>query len=1535
MSEGAFPLPPGGRLDGSRTGIPFGDLGLSATDLADALYLAAVMKRSTDAAPARYAPRYHAPDTEPLPEDPGGLWSPAADGARGGGAGGGTWIGTDGDRVADTVDTGPDATGATVQDAPLLGEGAGLRRGSPAPSRQAVQAGAPEESELETAFAQPVLQDRQRLLSALSPFNLRTPQGPADQIDPEGTARNYARALLDSLQWDERERESAGVPIVPATRRRRPRSVRLTVLVDDGVSMLFQQGVAGAFGRMLQDSGVFREVRRLYFDSERTGEPRLVDSRGRVRRIPGPEESGPRITLVLTGGLGTAWGDREFQSWLADLGARSAVAVVHLLQPQVWRRGTLRTVPTEIRMSWPAAPGAPNRGYLRERTITEVGEEEAPFGTLIPVLPLWPGALHDWASFVMYRSRSRLWVHTAEFPAREQPHASPPDPPEGARGGDAVGPAESDWAREVRRFQQSVSPEAFDLAVALAAVPLHPRMVKAVCADVLGGASPSELTEVFFSGLIRQVEEPGTGGGVEGRWRPREARWEFREGVRRELLLLGGRVPEVLRMLWLAAEHLRDLDPWFEELPLLLLGRRPENPRRTPVSRYWMNSMSDALDSVSISGFRFESANITTELTEAQQEHENHPPRSTSRATAPREFGLDSQSSGSAHEDSADVPLGARPRTAPGSTEGSPENPESQFGGENMTDSLASASRPTELAGRSSAGGRPRAATWVQVPHRNASFVGREGLLNSLREQLLRDQQQVITALRGMSGVGKTEMAKEYLYRNAAEYDLICWIPAQHINQVRNSFAHIAASFGIGSAGADNEYIVSEVLEALRQGSRFRRWLLIYDNAQSRAEIQRFLPVGGEGHVIITSRDGSWELPGGYGSMSIREFDRDESIQLLRRRGPRSLTANEAEQLAEELGDLPLALNQAAVWLHESGMSAADYLEQFARKKEEMIRLLEPEDPDYQVPVAAAWNVSLDRLAVTNPGALRLLQLCSFLAASPIPKYVFEFARGIVGPPELVEVLEDPTRLNIAIRAIGRNSLAHIDHQQNSISLHRLVQVAVRAPMTPEERVVLQHCAHQLLGRAGPRGDVADGSPRYADLLPHVWASEAWDCEDPWMRRVVITLCWTGVVRGQAQEIIKLCQVTYDTWQRTLGDRHPDTLSMAIQLSRALQRLGRLTEARELCGETLATMREVMGDDDPEVMEAERENIRNLWLAGRFHDGLIEATASLDRRIRLFGEDDPWTLMMARVVAFNEQLTGFPDRAVRRYEEALRRFEIVQGHEHIRTLGTVNGYAEALMEDGRYQEAERVQADLVERCQVLWDEDDVQLLINIAAWSVMLRRAGHHQEAYEQSRYAWERVVALQGRGSSQALYIAMVHARSLRTIDRFDEALKLAEDVADPYTRLLGEHHPYVAAANVNRALIMRRLSRPAEALVLDSSALELMSTTIGNDHPNTLACRVNLANNHFMLGEVETAREMDEQALVACRTKLGERHPLTLLAERNHLLSRKGLGEDVAEEYAAVRRKYQDVMGPQHPSTRTLDDEVRGDADIYVSLV
>src|SRR5699024_3964051 len=292
-----------------------------------------------------------------------------------------------------------------------------------------------------------------------------------------------------------------------------------------------------------------------------------------------------------------------------------------------------------------------------------------------------------------------------------------------------------------------------------------------------------------------------------------------------------------------------------------------------------------------------------------------------------------------------------------------------------------------------------------------------------------------------------------------------------------------------------------------------------------------------------------------------REFDRDERIRLLKRRGPESLTDSGADPLAEELGDLPWALNQTPGRLWWCGMPVGLCLVHSLEKKVAMLGLLRTVYPGCRMPAAAAWNLALDHLAVTAPGALFVLQLCSFLGSAPIPRYLFEYVRGVHGPAELVAVLEDPAQLGRALRVIGRDGLAHIDHQRNTILVHCLVQKAVRAPLGPVEREELRRWALELLGRVGPGKGPDNGGERHADLRPNVWASRAWESNDPWTRRVVITMCQLGVLQGQAQEAIGLCEEAHASWRADLGEEHPDTLAMALHTSGALRALGKLDKS--------------------------------------------------------------------------------------------------------------------------------------------------------------------------------------------------------------------------------------------------------------------------------------------------------------------------------------------------------------------------------------
>ena len=112
----------------------------------------------------------------------------------------------------------------------------------------------------------------------------------------------------------------------------------------------------------------------------------------------------------------------------------------------------------------------------------------------------------------------------------------------------------------------------------------------------------------------------------------------------------------------------------------------------------------------------------------------------------------------------------------------------------------------------------------------------------------------MVQALRGMGGVGKTQLAVEYAHRHAPEYDLVWWVAPSSRND-RRQFAALGAELGCVGPGADHAAVRRAVLGELR---RRERWLLIFDNAEHSEDITGWLP-GGAGHVLITSRAAGWE----------------------------------------------------------------------------------------------------------------------------------------------------------------------------------------------------------------------------------------------------------------------------------------------------------------------------------------------------------------------------------------------------------------------------------------------------------------------------------------------------------------------------------------------------------------------------------------------------------------------------------------------------------------------------------------------------
>ena len=378
------------------------------------------------------------------------------------------------------------------------------------------------------------------------------------------------------------------------------------------------------------------------------------------------------------------------------------------------------------------------------------------------------------------------------------------------------------------------------------------------------------------------------------------------------------------------------------------------------------------------------------------------------------------------------------------------------------------------------------ARIWAGVPPRNKNFTGRADILQQLRDRtadsrpaVLLSKESLPQALQGLGGVGKTAVAIEYAYRYAAEYDLVCWIRADQTPLVRASLAGLAECLGLPAPSASGiDLTTRAVLDALRRGEPYSRWLLIFDNADQPEELLPFIP-GGPGDVLITSRNHRWGPV--VDTIPLDVFERAESVQFLLKRVPKRLTESDADKLAESLGDLPLALEQAGAVLYESLMPVGEYLRLLEDRVTDV--LAQGTALEYPTSMTAAWQISVAQLRQQSPQALELLRCCAFLGPEPIPRDVFKLGSQ-ESQTGVGALIADPIELSMAISVLGRFALVKMDGPY--MTVHRLIQALLRAELEPDQQARYRQDAHSILAVGAP-GNPTDTKnwPRYRDLVAH------------------------------------------------------------------------------------------------------------------------------------------------------------------------------------------------------------------------------------------------------------------------------------------------------------------------------------------------------------------------------------------------------------------------------------------------------------------
>jgi len=746
---------------------------------------------------------------------------------------------------------------------------------------------------------------------------------------------------------------------------------------------------------------------------------------------------------------------------------------------------------------------------------------------------------------------------------------------------------------------------------------------------------------------------------------------------------------------------------------------------------------------------------------------------------------------------------------------------------------------------------------WSVPLPRNLFFTGREEILQALHTQLGSHQAVALTqssALHGLGGVGKTQIALEYAYRHALEYSAIFWIGAETDEQVVASLLRIAGSLKVAQW---EEMKQQDVVEAVQRWlATHAQWLLIWDNIENLDLFHRFLPASRRGaNLLTTRRQALGTLARGLDLSPMEQEEAllflvrrakvvepeatREDLQHLARRLPAQFTA--AEHLVKALGGLPLALDQAGAYMEETRCGLPAYLDLFHVRRVTLLQQRGERARAHPESVSTTFTLAITATAGHHPAVGELLRVCALLQPDAIPEELFHLGAEHLGEP-LAVVARDLLDWDRVVGSACSYSLLSRQSEERTLSMHRLVQAVLLDTMEDQEREHWGRRVIEALEAAFP--DVLPSTEytiwqRGERLLPHaLLCLQRPGSEES---RALASLGYKAAqylrARGRYVEAEPLYLRALRVYERLLGPEHPEVARVLNYLAILYWSQGRYTEAEPRYLLALRIREQVQGSDHLDVAASLNNLALLYWSQGRYTEAEPLYLRMLHIREQAQGSDH-----LDVATSLNNLASLYLDQG--RYTEAeplyLRCLPVLEralGSEHPLVAQVLNNLALVYYEQGRGIEAEQLyQRTLRVLEQVLGPEhpDTAQVLNNLAN---LCREQGRDAEAEQLYQRALR--ISEQSQGAERPeMAIALVGLAGLRRESGiYPEAEQLYQRALSFCEHHLGEQHPDTAQVLHDLAILRQKQRDLAQALLLAERARAIRMHALGEAHPKTVA--------------------------------------------------------------------------------------------------
>ena len=575
------------------------------------------------------------------------------------------------------------------------------------------------------------------------------------------------------------------------------------------------------------------------------------------------------------------------------------------------------------------------------------------------------------------------------------------------------------------------------------------------------------------------------------------------------------------------------------------------------------------------------------------------------------------------------------------------------------------------------------------------------------------------TVLMGMRGCGKTQLAATLAKQcEDANWNLVAWINAVSPDTIQSDLVELAKRLKIDTSDQPaQDVIVRRCLDHLKSAAPTDR-LIVFDNVEDINHLTGLIPSGDGVRVVATTTNKvGWEDQG-WNSIKVGVFDRSESINYLLT-VTNSDDRDAADALAERLGDLPLAIAQAAATARHKDMSLARYLNRLKSRGEELVIRPIPGD-EYTDDVATvlwmAVEAAVDSMKNgTKQMARRQLGALALLAESGVPTRWLDPTVEQLDDDESPDTQRDTDEdaHDALTELIHRSIVQQTARDRSKTTIHRLQAQVLRNSWNNNELDDARAAATGLLGSVNisryPSNDTKARRQEALDLVDQLRSIGTQEhsqvlFESPHTSEALFQTFSHASDLGLPYEALTL-DVAVDALAGLLGPDHPDTLASRNNLAGAYEGAGRLGEAITLYEQVLTDSIRVLGEDHPDTL-ASRHNLAGAYeSAGRLTEAIALFEQLLPDRIRVLGEDHPDTLTSRNNLAYAYHTAGRLTEAIALYEQLLPDSIRVLGEDHPDTLTSRNNLAYAYHAAGRLTEAIQLFEQTLHDCIRVLGED--------------------------------------------------------------------------------------------------------------------------------------------------------------------------------------------------------------------------------------